>query len=360
MEQTEQIKISVIMPIYNGQQHLAEALEHVLMQTITPIEIICVDDGSTDDTSNILQAYAQQYKQIKVITQQNAGAGLARNNGLKSAKGKYIAFMDADDKYPHVDTLELLYRKAEVNHVHIAGGSFSDFSAYEVNCRYGGVMSAYTFRQEGLMKYEDYQFDYGFTRFIYEREFLLENELWFASYKRYEDPPFFVRAMIKSKTFYAIPDITYCYRVAHKAASWDIEKANDFITGLLDNLIYANEHELDYLYWLILKRIQGEAKDVIYAACCKQNVLMKSMLKKLQSLLIRDKLPLCDKLFLYHDMQHFIVRGLKYCERYTEPRKVSKWMDVKRVLNGSYITLYGVRHTARKFVQKAKMSRYVE
>jgi glycosyltransferase involved in cell wall biosynthesis len=90
--------VSVIIPCYNVENFIAECLNSVLNQTHKEIEIICVDDGSTDKTLEILSQYAQRHAgKIQIIKQSNSGAPAARNNGLKIAKGEYIQFLDADD-----------------------------------------------------------------------------------------------------------------------------------------------------------------------------------------------------------------------------------------------------------------------
>ena len=85
--------VSVIIPVYNGDHHLAEALESVLAQTYRPIEIIVVDDGSTDNSANI----ARSYKEVRYIYQPNQGVAVARNTGISQACGEFIAFLDQDD-----------------------------------------------------------------------------------------------------------------------------------------------------------------------------------------------------------------------------------------------------------------------
>lgn len=87
--------ISVIIPVYNGERYLAEAIESVLVQTYRPIEIIVVDDGSTDNSAGI----AQSHKEINYIYQSNQGVSVARNAGIASAQGEFIAFLDADDRW---------------------------------------------------------------------------------------------------------------------------------------------------------------------------------------------------------------------------------------------------------------------
>lgn len=351
------VKISVIIPVYNAQEYLEETLQSVLSQTVNPIEIICIDDGSEDQSLNILRDYASRYDCILVLSQKNSGSGKARNNGLKAARGEYVAFLDADDYYPATDTLERLYQKAIANSVYIAGGSFSEFSGNVQNKKYGGISAGYTFKQEGTIYYKNYQFDYGYHRFIYSREFLLENNLWFPDYMRYQDPPFFVRSMIKAEVCYAIPDVTYCYRVEHKRINWSEQKVNDLLKGLLDNLKIAKQNGFYKLYWITLKRLQGEFRDIIYSACYQKNKKMKELLYDLKSMVTQKELPLLEKIFLYYDMKRFVICALRYCEVRAERSEISKYNNLKRALNGSYFALYGFEKAVKKLVQKINVSR---
>ena len=95
----QQIKplISVIIPVYNSELYLKECLDSVINQTYKKIEIICVDDGSTDHSLDILNFYQKKDSRIKVFTQENSGPSAARNKALDMAKGDYISFVDSDD-----------------------------------------------------------------------------------------------------------------------------------------------------------------------------------------------------------------------------------------------------------------------
>jgi len=105
-------KVSVIMPIYNVEPYLRQCLDSVVNQTLKEIEIICVDDGSTDASLDILKEYAEKDKRITVITQKNLYAGVARNAGLSQAKGEYLSFLDSDDFF-EPNMLEEMYEKAK-------------------------------------------------------------------------------------------------------------------------------------------------------------------------------------------------------------------------------------------------------
>ncbi|HEY5587614.1 MAG TPA: glycosyltransferase [Candidatus Paceibacterota bacterium] len=106
----KEIKISVIIPVYNTQEYLRKCIESVLLQTLNDIEIIIVDDGSTDNSLNIIKEFVDR-NNIILISKENEGQGAARNNALDVCSGKYIAFLDSDD-YIEKNMLEDMYLKA--------------------------------------------------------------------------------------------------------------------------------------------------------------------------------------------------------------------------------------------------------
>ncbi|MBR5231535.1 MAG: glycosyltransferase [Clostridia bacterium] len=245
------ILISVVMPVFNGETFLRDSLDSVLGQSIRDIEVICVDDGSTDASLDILNEYAEKDRRVVVLRQINQGSGPARNLALQHAKGKYAAFLDSDDFYPNENTLALLYQKAEENGVLICGGTFSHFRDRMLSTEYHpSVARGYVFHQEGLIHYRDYQFDYGYHRFIYNLDFLRKNNLSFPDLRRFQDVPFFVDAMIAAGSFYAVPDITYCYREKRreKPCDWASVKFRDYLKGVLTNLRTAKKHGYEKLY----------------------------------------------------------------------------------------------------------------
>lgn len=254
--------VSVIIPCYNMAAFLPACLKSVLSQTLSDIELICIDDGSTDTTGIILDAAAQKDPRIRVFHQHNQGVAAARNNGIQAAKGRYIAFLDPDDFYPTVHTLKLLYTKAEENQALICGGSFSSYhnqTGKIITC-YTGDSLKNSFAKEGFIHYRDYQFDFGYHRFLYRRSFLMEHQLRFPPYRRFQDPPFFVRAMILADRFYAVPDVVYRYRVDIQAppTSWPAEKLHDMMRGYLDNLCLSREYDLPQLHALTIRRFEQD------------------------------------------------------------------------------------------------------
>lgn len=104
-------KVSVVIPVYNAELYLRECLNSILKQSLNDIEIICIDDGSTDNSVSILKEFAKLDNRIKVCRQSNKGAGAARNIGIQNATGEYFSFLDADDLYEG-DMLEKAYYKS--------------------------------------------------------------------------------------------------------------------------------------------------------------------------------------------------------------------------------------------------------
>lgn len=252
-----QPKVSVIIPCCNVAPYLQECLDTVVSQTLQEIEIICINDGSIDETLQILQKYAENNTKIQVIDQTNIGVSETRNKGINIAKGQFVIFMDPDDFYPSNDILERLFIKAIENKVLICGGEFARFyhETKKIAQDFPKTLSGYLFKSDGLIQYQDYQFDYGFHRFIYDREFLISNSIYFPNYKRFQDPPFFVKAMIFAGSFYAIKKIVYGYRKGHANSTWNKEKVVDLVKGLRDNYQFAMCFRLNKLKEYTEKRV---------------------------------------------------------------------------------------------------------
>ena len=104
------IKFSIIVPVYNVELFLRECLDSIENQTFKGFEVICINDGSTDGSLSILQEYAAKDSRFKVISQENQGQGVARNNGIDIAQGEYLLFIDPDD-FIEPNMLEIIYKK---------------------------------------------------------------------------------------------------------------------------------------------------------------------------------------------------------------------------------------------------------
>lgn len=288
------MKISIIIPVYNNGEHLREALNSVFTQTLEEIEVICVNDGSTDQSMDILSEYEEKYKNIQVIHQRNQGSGVARNKGMKAAKGKYIAFLDGDDFFFDCDVLLKLYENAENHGVKISGGSACNYR--DGIYTFEGLRAGNIFKKDELVTYKDFQAFCGFWKFIYRRDFLLDNEIFFPPYKRCQDPPFFVRAMILSEKFYATKNIVYCYRKEHKVVRFNEEKIIDYACGIRDILLLSNENRLGLLHTDILNDVHGELSAMMYQkiadGCSELEELLKQIDDAIDEELI-DRKRLC-------------------------------------------------------------------
>lgn len=253
------IKVSVIIPVYNMERYLGECLDSVINQDLKEIEVICVNDGSTDNSLIVLKKYEQKDDRIVILSQENCGVSAARNRALLTAQGKYVCFIDPDDFYPACDVLSSLYENAEKEKVLICGGCFSEINNGKIRTSYEGDFSGYVFDHDQMIEYTDYQFDYGYHRFVYDREFLLRNKIFFPAYKRYQDPPFFARAMIGAERFYALNKVVYRYRcgIQTPPKDWSEEKFIDMLCGCLENLNLSREKKLDKLHLLTIHRVES-------------------------------------------------------------------------------------------------------
>ena len=161
--------ISVIVPIYNVENYLKECIESIISQTYTNIELILVDDGSTDKSGEICDKYAEKDKRIEVIHKKNAGVSAARNTGLESASGEYIAFVDSDD-YIDKTMLEVLANLLEMNEADVAMCAFERFSVPKTE---KGNMEIKTFDRDELIEF--------FVKRL--GEYYIVNSVWGRLYK---------------------------------------------------------------------------------------------------------------------------------------------------------------------------------
>lgn len=200
-------KVSVIMPVYNVSAYLRQALDSVVNQTLTDIEIICVDDGSTDDSLEILQEYAGKDDRMQIITQKNQYAGVARNNGLSKAKGKYVIFWDADDFF-EPDALEKLYDKAEEEQAEVVVcGAFRYDEKQQESLRAGTytyLKMKYIPEKNVFSKDDIPEYIFNFTSNVpwnklFRRAFILEEKIQFQNSKSYNDIYFVMLALFYAK-----------------------------------------------------------------------------------------------------------------------------------------------------------------
>lgn len=277
-------KISVIIPIYNQEKYLRECLETVLLQNLQEIEVICVNDGSTDGSFNILSELAWTDERMHIIDQENKGVGEARNVGIREAKGEYIAFIDPDDKYYDFKALEILYNKAKENDALVCGGCFTISVEGKQGEKdiFSGSEARYVFKEDRFYTYREYQYDYGFHRFIYDRKLISDNELFFPPLKRFQDPVWFVKVLHKAERFFGVADKIYSYRSGHQNRKFDKEKVAHIITGITDVAKIAKENGYEHLSELEKIRMIREYAEHIYPYICDDDVEILNLLHEFE------------------------------------------------------------------------------
>lgn len=254
-------KVSVIVPVYNTEQYLRECLDSILSQTLKEIEIIIINDCSPDNSIEIIRKYEKEDNRIKVIDKkQNEGVGQARNDGLKKATGEFVCFIDSDDLYSSAYVLEKLYNAAKENCVPVSGGNLQKLDSDGTLMLQENpiIINKQCFCQRGLTQYSDFQYDYGYTCYIFDRKMLIENDVLFPFYGRFQDPPFFVKAMYCAKEFFYLDEPIYIYRLLPSGNKFQINKTVDFLCGVMDNLRFSREHNLAKLHCLSAYRLNTE------------------------------------------------------------------------------------------------------
>ena len=251
--------ISVVIPIYNSEKYISQCLDSVLQQSIQELEIVCIDDGSTDDSLDIVCDYAKKDSRIKVISQFNGGAGAARNRGIEAVAGEYLAFIDPDDTYPGDDVLASLLEPIKDHKAKLSAGSFvMEFPNGSKKMHFGGEQHFYSIRTEGMQSLRSLQTDYGWIRFLYHRSIFEEGKVRFPEYRWYEDPVFFTEVMEYCDEFYGIEKPVYCYKADYKESSWNVVKVRDMVRGIAHNLAFAKENTLSTLYTTLVLRLNRD------------------------------------------------------------------------------------------------------
>ncbi|MBR2704788.1 MAG: glycosyltransferase [Clostridia bacterium] len=246
-------KVSIVVPVYNVDKYLAKCLDSLVNQTLQDIEIIAVNDGSTDGSADILTDYEQRYEgKIKVLTKENGGLSDARNYGMPYATGEYIAFLDSDD-YVEKDMYERLYNKAIEENSDIVECDFiweyPDKSKVDVGEIYSG-------KKEMILKARVVAWNK-----LIKREIIEKANIIYPKGLRYEDVEFFYKMVpyYNKVSFLKYPCIHYIQRESSISNNQNERTAEIF--NVLDNVIeYYKEKglydeyksELEYTYARLL------------------------------------------------------------------------------------------------------------
>lgn len=244
-------KISVVMPVYNASNYLERSLNSIINQTIDDIEIICVNDGSTDNSLNILKNFSKKYENMKIFTQENSGSGIARNRGIKEANGKYIAFLDADDIFLDDDALKQMYDLACKYEAKMVGANLQYVQKdgkIEENYHPSDFLFTYFSKKEVISPIK-YGIPWAFYKNIYERDFLEKNNIKFPNLKRGQDPIFLANVLTNLKEIPVLNIDLYGYNhsasggVNIKVNTYD--KKQDYIQHFIDTFEILENNGFD-------------------------------------------------------------------------------------------------------------------
>lgn len=223
---SDNIIFSIIVPVYNVEKYLSKCLDSLVNQTYTNIEIICINDGSSDNSLNILEEYATKDNRIKVITQHNQGVSVARNVGIENATGKYILFVDADD-WVERNTCEILAKQLENRNYDLVV-----FNAFMVR---DNII------QRGFLKNLSNLMSCDMWSICYNKEFLNHNNIRFPqNIKIAEDHVFKCQALACTNNI-SIVDNYFYYYLADRGNS--ASKVKSVIQDDIETFYYMLERD---------------------------------------------------------------------------------------------------------------------
>lgn len=260
--------ISIIVPTYNVEKYIRTCIESILAQTYRNIEVIIVNDGSTDQSLAVISDLICSHHNIKVINQKNQGVSVARNTGIDAATGKYIAFVDADDKIKP-DFVSSLYQIADKTGADIVRGSFRDFNGnipkgwvpdFNVPTNYGTIV---------LDQFLSSNIAFVVWSSIYRLDFINSNHIRFTPGILFEeDADFTIRAYMLAKLVATSPEPNYAYRINRPGSilttktTKNAKKMSLSEEKIISQFISMLKHEKsDVLCSLILKSIYACMRD---------------------------------------------------------------------------------------------------
>lgn len=249
-------KISIIVPVYNTEKFLEKCLNSLINQTLKDIEIICINDGSTDKSLQILEKFANKDKRIQIINQTNSGLSVARNIGIKKAKGEYIGFVDSDD-WVDLNFFEQLYINVKKYNADIGVAGIKRIRSYK--WKYHIKLEKEEVIQDTNKKFKKCDVPekcYVWNK-IYKLSELQKLNINFEPNVYFEDRLFTAQVLINLKTLVTVPDIYYNYwtnpNSIVKTKSKKKSKDSQYTKEKLMKYLKENNVNLDHYYTQIKK-----------------------------------------------------------------------------------------------------------
>ncbi|RAP47427.1 MAG: hypothetical protein BZ135_02290 [Methanosphaera sp. rholeuAM6] len=234
------VHVSVVIPIYNVESYLTECLNSIVNQTLRNIEIICINDGSTDNSLDIIEEFAKKDRRIKVITQENAGHAVATNRGIDMARGKYLFLMDSDDTLD-LEALEKSFNAAEENNVDFVlfkAINYDDSTGEYYESEFYSMDMLANHVGDNIFNFDDVgelAFNMAVTPWtkLYNKKFIRRFGLHFPEGLIFEDNIFFWECLLSAKRIYFLKEFLFTRRW-HDASS---TKAGDkrFVDSIIIN-----------------------------------------------------------------------------------------------------------------------------
>ena len=304
-------KVSVIIPVYNAEGYLRGCLDSIVSQTLKDIEIICINDCSTDRSLSILKEYAQKDKRIKIIDfEVNKGVGIARNTGIDRACGKYIGFVDSDD-FIDSDFYEKLYNKTKETDADAVKGNI-----YNYNNETGITELTAFYDMNNKIKENQLYFYYGFTSAIYKKDFINQFNIRFPQNINYfEDPYFSISACLNYKNLSFVEDTKYYYRQHTKNSSSNhLTESNfkDFHSVALKIIHILNNKKLSKENYLIIFKFLYNFVLNNYYNTQVESALREYMFDIIVEMLLASKYQLQIPGFLYKKFLENVMEGKYY------------------------------------------------
>lgn len=264
------ILVSIIVPIYNVEAYLSKCVNSILRQTHKNIEVLLIDDGSTDKSPKICDRYQKKDDRVKVVHCKNGGVSAARNIGIDMAQGEYIVFVDSDDWLPK-DAIENLVRGIEKNDADFCYGAIKEINLIE-NRLSNFVPDLCVRNGAATMIPLIENMNKGPCGKIYKKSLIYEHNIYFCQDIRYaEDAIFVFQYLQKCNVYCSIPNTVYHYnrivlnsasrKQYDKIAEWEYRKVCE-LEGVFSKCL-ADEAIVDYLLMKYVRSLDGRCKEIV-------------------------------------------------------------------------------------------------